>query len=69
LTLKANPKLAQRVDANFAKVDAVLAKYAATGGGYENYEKLSKKDRTALRGQITVLAEDLSKLRGTLGVD
>lgn len=68
LTDKANPKLAARVDANFKKVDAILAKYQ-TNGTYESYEKLSKKDRAALRGQITALAEDLSKLRGTLGVD
>jgi len=66
---KANPRLAERIKANFAKVDAVLAKYAAAGGGYESYEKLTKKDRVLLRGPVTALAEDLSKLRGTLGVD
>jgi iron uptake system component EfeO len=67
--VKANPKLAERVNANFAKVDTVLAKYALPGGGFESYEKLSKKDRVALRGPVTALAEDLSKLRGTLGLD
>ncbi|MBB4199313.1 EfeM/EfeO family lipoprotein [Rhodoblastus sphagnicola] len=69
LTTKANPKLVQRIDANFAKVEAVLAKYAVPTGGYESYEKLSKKDRTGVRGPVTALAEDLSKLRGTLGLD
>jgi iron uptake system component EfeO len=69
LTAKANPKLVERIDANFAKVNAVLAKYAVAGGGYESYEKLSKKDRVGVRGPVTALAEDLSKLRGTLGLD
>ncbi len=65
---KANPKLAARVDTAFKKVDTILGKYQ-TNGTYESYDKLSKKDRAALRGQVTALAEDLSKLRGTLGVD
>ncbi|WP_374544511.1 iron uptake system protein EfeO [Rhodoblastus sp.] len=67
--VKANPKLAERINVNFAKVDTLLAKYAVKGGGYESYEKLTKKDRVALRGPVTALAEDLSKLRGTLGLD
>ncbi len=68
LTDKANPKLVTRVDGNFAKVDKLLAKYALPQGGFESYEKLSKKDRTALKGPVTALAEDLSKLRGLLDV-
>ncbi len=68
LTQRENPKLAKRIDTNFAKVDKILAKYAVSGGGYESYDKLSKKDRTELRGPVTALAEDLSKLRGTLGL-
>lgn len=68
LTTSANPKLAQRIDRNFNKVDAILAKYSLPGGGFESYDKLSKKDRTALRGPVTALAEDLSGLRGALGV-
>jgi iron uptake system component EfeO len=67
--LKANPKLAERINANFFKVEAVLAKYALPDGGYESYEKLSKKDRLQLHGPVTALAEDLAKLRGTLGVE
>lgn len=66
LTEKANAKLVARVDGNFAKVDKLLAKYALPQGGFESYEKLSKKDRTALKGPVTALAEDLSKLRGVL---
>ncbi len=69
LTTKANPKLIGRIDANFAKVDTVLGKYAVAGGGYQSYDKLTKKDRTQVRGPVTALAEDLSKLRGTLGLE
>lgn len=69
LTTGVNPKLVARIDANFVKVEAVLAKYALPGGGFESYDKLSKKDRTGVRGPVTALAEDLSKLRGTLGVE
>ena len=69
LTEKQNPKLVTRIEGNFAKVDALLAKYKLPQGGYEAYDKLSKKDRTALRGPITALAEDLSKLRGVLGLN
>jgi len=69
LTSSENPKLVKRVDDNFAKVDALLAKYAAPGGGFVSYEKVSRKDRSAMRGPVNALAEDLSKLRGTLGLD
>ena len=39
------------------------------GGGYEDYSKLSEADRTALQGPVTTLAEDLSSLEGTLGLE
>lgn len=68
LTSAENKKLVARIDANFAKVDGLLGKYATAGGGFESYEKLTRKDRTALRGPVTALAEDLAKLRGTLGL-
>ncbi|MFT3865236.1 MAG: imelysin family protein [Solirubrobacterales bacterium] len=35
----------------------------------ETYDKLSDADRKALAGPVTALAEDLSKLRGTLGLN
>lgn len=68
LTSAANPKLSTRIDDNFAKVNKILASYAVEGGGFQSYEKLTKKDRTSLRGPVTALAEDLSRLRGTLGL-
>ncbi len=69
LTLKADKPLSDKIDANLATVDQVLNKYAVKGGGFQSYDKLSPADRTALQGPITTLAEDLSKLRGTFGLD
>lgn len=65
---QADPALLAKVDANFKKVDAILTKYR-TKEGFESYEKLTDADRNALKGPITTLAEDLSLLRGTLGLD
>ncbi|WP_307437248.1 iron uptake system protein EfeO [Labrys monachus] len=69
LTVKADKDLSKKVDDNFATVEAILAKYKTANGGYENYDKLTPQDRTALQGPVTTLAEDLSKLRGTLGLN
>jgi iron uptake system component EfeO len=63
-----DPELLARLDANFRKVDTVLAKYRQ-GEGFKSYEMVSDADRNALKGPVTVLAEELSRLRGTLGVD
>ena len=63
-----NPELLARVESNFAKIDKGLAKYKS-GKGFESYEALTPEDKKSLKGPITVLAEDLSKLRGTLGID
>ena len=51
------------------KVDVLLAKYRMKDGGFESYEKLSDKDRTSLKAPVTTLAEDLSALKGALGVE
>jgi iron uptake system component EfeO len=68
LLQKADTALLAQVDGNFARVDAILARYR-TPDGFQNYEKLSQADRNALQAPITALAEDLSRLRGTLGLD
>ena len=68
LVQKRDPALVARVKGNFAKVDGVLAKYR-TGEGFESYDKLAPEDRNRLKGPVTALAEDLSTLRGTLGID
>ncbi|BCU90764.1 iron uptake system component EfeO [Yersinia pseudotuberculosis] len=65
---KADKPLLQKIDANFNTVDSVLAKYR-TKEGYESYEKLTDADRSAMKGPITALAEDLAQLRGVLGLD
>ena len=68
LVQKRDPALVTRVKANFGKVDAVLGKYR-TAHGFESYDKLVPEDRNKLKGPVTALAEDLSTLRGTLGID
>ena len=68
LVVKEDKALAGKIDANFATVDKTLAKYKLGDGGFETYDKLSEADRKALAAMITTLAEDLSKLRGVLGL-
>jgi iron uptake system component EfeO len=68
ILVKQDPSLHSKIDANFSKVDKILAKYR-TKSGFESYEKLSDKDRLALKGPVTALAEDLSTLRGLFGID
>jgi iron uptake system component EfeO len=69
LIVKQDPKLSSRLKENFSKVDTLLAKYRTKDGGFESYEKLSDSDRTALKAPVTTLAEDLSALKGALGVE
>ena len=56
------------VDGNFQKVDTILSKYK-DGDGYVTYEKLTDDDRKVLSTAVNTLAEDLSTLRGKLGLD
>ncbi|AIG01153.1 putative lipoprotein [Pseudomonas fluorescens] len=58
-----------KVDKNFATVDTVLAKYKTADGGFETYDKVKENDRKALVGPVNTLAEDLSTLRGKLGLN
>lgn len=60
--------LLTRLETNFGKVDRALAKYRRKDG-FATYDALQPEDQKALKGPITVLAEDLSKLKGTLGLD
>ncbi len=57
-----------KVTDNFHTVDETLAKYKA-GDGFETYDKLTDADRTVLAAAVNTLAEDLSTLRGRLGLD
>lgn len=56
------------IDANFDKVDRTLEKYRE-GEGYQSYEKLTDDDRRVLAAGVNTLAEDLSTLRGRVGLD
>ena len=69
LLTKENPDLLAKIEANFTTVNDILAKYKTADGGFESYEKLTEADRNALKAPVTTLAEDLSQLRGTLGLD
>lgn len=68
LLAQADAPLLTRVDNNLNTVTRILANYR-TETGFTSYEKLTDNDRNALKGPITALAEDLAKLRGTLGLN
>ena len=58
-----------KVDKNFASVNSILAKYRTADGGFQTYDKVNDRDRKALIGPVNTLAEDLSTLRGKLGLN
>ncbi|MFZ1425356.1 MAG: iron uptake system protein EfeO [Geminicoccaceae bacterium] len=62
-----DPDYVEKVSANFATVDRILATYR-TPDGFASYEKLTDADRNKLAGAVNTLAEDLSQLRGKLGL-
>ncbi|MBN6713608.1 iron uptake system protein EfeO [Pseudomonas capsici] len=66
---KQDKAFATKVDKNFATVDKILAKYKTKDGGFETYDKVKENDRKALVGPVNTLAEDLSTLRGKLGLN
>jgi iron uptake system component EfeO len=67
LIVKDDKAFVDKVEANFATVDKILGKYK-TAIGFETYDKLSEADRKVLAGAVNTLAEDLSALRGKLGL-
>lgn len=67
LIVKDDSKFVAKVDANFATVEKTLAKYK-TADGYQSYDKLTEDDRKVLAAAVNTLAEDLSTLRGKLGL-
>ena len=58
---------------NFTAIEHTLAHYYLIEGdassGFASYDKVSERDRRALVGPVTVLAEELSTLRGLLGLN
>ncbi|HEY7201722.1 MAG TPA: imelysin family protein, partial [Candidatus Dormibacteraeota bacterium] len=57
--------LATTIDARFAALDALLARYQ-TGDGYRSYDGLSDADRKAFAQAVNGVAEPLSKVAGEL---
>lgn len=68
LIAKQDDAFVTKVDANFAAVDQTLAKYQQ-GDAFQTYDKLSGADRKVLAAAVNALAEDLSTLRGKLGLN
>ncbi len=66
---KVDAPLTNRVDSNMERVENTLASYRLDDGSFVSYDELTDADRKALKGPITALAEDLSKLRGSLGLN
>nr|WP_314581389.1 iron uptake system protein EfeO [uncultured Pseudomonas sp.] len=66
---KSDAAFVAKVEKNFATVDKILAKYKTKDGGYETYDKVKENDRKALAGPVNTLAEDLSQMRGKLGLN
>jgi iron uptake system component EfeO len=58
----------KKVDANFDTIEVTLARYKQ-GEAYMDYDKLTDSDRKILATAVNSLAEDLSKLRGKLGLE
>jgi iron uptake system component EfeO len=63
-----DPTFFASVDGNFERVYTILEVYR-DGEGYVTYAALTAADRTALAAAVNTLAEDLSTLRGKLGLD
>ncbi|MEG6508979.1 iron uptake system protein EfeO [Methyloligella sp. 2.7D] len=68
LIVEDDPEFVAKVEENFGDVDETLAKYK-TDDGFVSYEELTDEDRTVLSARVNTLAEDLSTLRGKLGLD
>lgn len=60
--------LLETADQKFKQINELLGKYK-TDKGFVSYTELTDQDRAALAAPVNALAEDLSKLRGTLGLD
>ncbi|MBB5222718.1 iron uptake system component EfeO [Amaricoccus macauensis] len=68
LVIDRDPDFIKTVDENFATIDTILSKYQS-GEGYVTYDNLTEADRVVLAAAVNTLAEDLSTLRGKLGLD
>ncbi|MEY2832039.1 MAG: protein ycdO precursor, partial [Cyanobacteriota bacterium] len=69
LLKKTEPGLQVKINNNFDEIKQVLVAYKAPEGGFVSYEKVSESDRQKLKPMLAAHAEDLSQLRGVLGVE
>ena len=69
LLQREDPALVEKTEANFKTVFDILSKYKTADGGFQTYDKLTDQDRRVLSARVNTLAEDLSMLRGKLGLD
>jgi iron uptake system component EfeO len=73
LAAQEDPAFVERIEQNFTSMEATLSHYYVEEGnvasGFVTYDKVSDADRRALVGPVTVLAEELSTLRGLLGLN
>ena len=61
-----DPALVKTLDARFAALDALLAKYGSLEKGFTSYTDLSKADVKTLSDSVNALAEPLSRLTATV---
>jgi iron uptake system component EfeO len=64
-----DPGLVDRIEPEFAAVDASLAEYRNPDGSYKNYSELTEDDKSRMGAELSVLAESLSLVPGTLGLE
>ncbi|MDO4231835.1 MAG: iron uptake system protein EfeO [Lautropia sp.] len=69
LIQREDPEFLKKTDRNFETVFDTLKKYRDGKNGFVSYEKLTDLDRKVLSARVNTLAEDLSKLRGMLGLN
>ena len=63
-----DPAFVDRTERAFSRIEAQLARHR-TADGFVSYDRLTDRDRNALKGPVAVLAEELATLRGRLGLD
>ena len=66
IVLAREAALAKTLDARFASLDAMLAKYGSLDRGFVSYTSLTKADVKALSDAVNALAEPLSTLTATV---
>jgi iron uptake system component EfeO len=66
-TAPGGPALIKNINDQFAKVDAIMAKYKQ-GDTYVSYEQVSDADRNQLKAALADLSEQLSQISGTMGL-